>query len=229
MRLGGLALIAWLLPSAVGLLRVAHVGRWAFRAAGSARPAQLPRTASGWRLRAGEEGTALSTPPLDQVIDVGVAREGSMDRAVAEEVRALLRVLCMIDEKEGTEGLERRAGLLLTENSHLLCKGRVFEQTISEELQRISSPAQSERLERVHSMVAGFLHAERKSRARTKVILQDPYRTLCSPDSLFLWACHVLNSVRNACETAADKLYSRRSHVRRHGWRGQPPQRNRRD
>eukprot|EP01039_Chlorochromonas_danica_P000802 gene802-870_t len=74
-----------------------------------------------------------------------------------------------IDIAKGEDGLKKFGPPFLLENSHVLCKGRLYESVIDDMIKQSSTSSRTENLERVHALISGFLTAERKARARTKV------------------------------------------------------------
>lgn len=58
---------------------------------------------------------------------------------------------------------------IFTENAHILCRGRLYEDVISNLIASAKSEQVSQHLQRIDALIRGFLSSERKSRSRLKV------------------------------------------------------------
>lgn len=58
---------------------------------------------------------------------------------------------------------------IFTENAHILCRGRLYEDVISNLIASAKSEQASQHLQRIDALIRGFLSSERKSRSRLKV------------------------------------------------------------
>ncbi|RYG94327.1 hypothetical protein EON65_57665 [archaeon] len=95
----------------------------------------------------------------------------TMQSFVQDEIKTIISILLKVDSLDSKQGLTNHASPLLLENTHVLCKGREYENVMSRLIRESSSFERSEQLERVHALVSGFVQAERKNRARQKVTL----------------------------------------------------------
>eukprot|EP01031_Cornospumella_fuschlensis_P024432 gene24432-29532_t len=93
----------------------------------------------------------------------------TMSSFVQDEINSIINILIKVDSLDPKQGLTNHASPLLLENTHVLCKGREYENLMSRLLRESKGSERNEQLERVHALVSGFVQAERKNRARQKM------------------------------------------------------------
>lgn len=112
--------------------------------------------------------------PRDEVAEILFPSKGdaeeeeeSDEMTIHEEINEIINILVAIDEMGEINNLKPS---FLTERAHFLCNGKKYEEVYQARLKEdCLTPEQLERLQRVHSLLSGFISSEKKLRSRLKV------------------------------------------------------------
>eukprot|EP01033_Poteriospumella_lacustris_P008179 gene8179-5893_t len=104
-----------------------------------------------------------SSLPEDSATENGETMSSTSDRTL------ILSVITRIAESYlHNKSFDDLDPTILTENAHILCRGRLYEDIISNLIASAKTEQVSQHLQRIDALIRGFLSSERKSRSRLK-------------------------------------------------------------
>jgi len=87
--------------------------------------------------------------------------------SIRDEISAVIDQMLLI--RSSPDGFRSLSPRLLMDNSHILTKGRLYEEAITHRLTHAVNSSQIKDLETVDAFLKGFITSERKARARLKL------------------------------------------------------------
>ena len=103
----------------------------------------------------------LSAVEMDNMIDVDASEDVT---SIEDEIRRVIEVF-----KSAEGSLVKVDPAILTENAHLLAKGKYYEMVMEDYLRSCVTSNEISKLEAIDAFIGGFVQAERKQRSRLKL------------------------------------------------------------
>jgi hypothetical protein len=88
-------------------------------------------------------------------------------QSIRDEISAVIDQMLVI--RRSSDGFRSVSPRVLMDNSHILTKGRLYEEAITHRLTHAVNSSQIRDLESVDAFLKGFITSERKARARLKL------------------------------------------------------------
>lgn len=125
-----------------------------------ATPMELAHQGSG----NSDDDMSDSSLPEESATENGESMSSTSDRTL------ILSVITRIAESYlHNKSFDDLDPTIFTENAHILCRGRLYEDIISNLIASAKTEQVSQHLQRIDALIRGFLSSERKSRSRLKV------------------------------------------------------------
>lgn len=104
-------------------------------------------------------------------IDATAALDNNKEsKSENSDIESIVGVLIKIAEHCSRDGsIENIDPAILTENAHVLCRGRLYEEVIKNFVERATNDKISSNLQKIDALMRGFINSERKARSRVKV------------------------------------------------------------
>lgn len=129
-------------------------------ASSRATPIELAHQGSG----NSDDDMSDSSLPEESATENGESMSSTSDRTL------ILSVITRIAESYlHNKSFDDLDPTIFTENAHILCRGRLYEDIISNLIASAKTEQVSQHLQRIDALIRGFLSSERKSRSRLKV------------------------------------------------------------
>ena len=103
----------------------------------------------------------LSAVEMDNIVDVDATEDVT---SIEDEIRRVIEVF-----KSAEGSLVKVDPSILTENAHLLAKGKYYEMVMEDYLRSSVTSNEITKLEAIDAFIGGFVQAERKQRSRLKL------------------------------------------------------------
>lgn len=114
--------------------------------------------------RNSDDDTSYPSPPEESATENDETMSSTSDRTL------ILSIITRIAESYlPNKSFDDLDPTIFTENAHILCRGRLYEDIISNLIASAKSEQVSQHLQRIDALIRGFLSSERKSRSRLKV------------------------------------------------------------